>query len=160
MLKSGPTPTNPVDEDVRSKPSVILNWSYERIMYNRPITSEPPIASKNTEGSISISTNGSYKTKIPRISLVCHINRHVRFFFFSRPSMYNQTITGSALAIILKTFLPQGRVTVWRWVQITLLCYLETFDNLQKRKIVFLWTEDRILNRWPKSKKFVYRWNG
>ena len=82
------------------------------------------------------------------------------FSFFSRPSMYNQTITGSALAIILKTFLPQGRVTVWRWVQITLLCCLETFDNLQKRKIVFLWTEDRILNRWPKSKKFVYRCNG
>ena len=114
-----PTPTNPVDEDVTSKPSVILNWSYERIIYNRPITSEPPIASKNTEGSISISTNGSYKRKIPRISLVCHINTTSVFFFFSRPSMYIQTITGSALAIILKTFLPQGRVTVWRWVQIT-----------------------------------------
>ena len=114
-----PTPTNPVDEDVTSKPSAILNWSYERIIYNRPITSEPPIASKNTEGSISISTNGSYKRKIPRISLVCHINTTSVFFFFSRPSMYIQTITGSALAIILKTFLPQGRVTVWRWVQIT-----------------------------------------
>ena len=34
-------------------------------MYNRLITSECPIASKNTEGSVSISTNGSYKTKIP-----------------------------------------------------------------------------------------------
>ena len=41
------------------------------------------------------------------------------FFFFSRLSMYIQTITGSTLAIILKTFLPQGRVSVWTWVQIT-----------------------------------------
>ena len=33
-------------------------------------------------------------------------------------------------------------------------CCLETFDNLQKRNIIFLWTEDRILNIWPKSKQF------
>lgn len=70
VLKSGPTPTNPVDEDVISKPSVILNWSYEGIMYNQPITSERPIAPQNTKGLISISANGSYKRKIPRISMV------------------------------------------------------------------------------------------
>ena len=81
VLKSGPTPTNPVDEDVISKPSVILNWSYEGIMYNQPITSEHPIAPQNTRGSISISANGSYKRKIPRISMICHINWYVRFFF-------------------------------------------------------------------------------
>ena len=52
VAKSGPTPTNPADEDVRSNPTVILNWSYERIIYNRPITPEPLIASKNTKGSI------------------------------------------------------------------------------------------------------------